>query len=246
MIGERTAGAADAYGVERHGRAGNGAGRATRFLLRDEQRPGGADRRQRCTLGDAIAAGLAEHGVGWGRQPCRLGEEIGRREESRGDREPRGELMDGRLVRLEIERDHRGDGAAGEIVLGQCRLDQGDQLLRGAAALAADAERQHGRVQDEGALIRRRRAVGDADREIAGFREVSREPIGIARLDVKGDGRPGEQGGGDRLHLRRVGDAPARRRLVEAEAEAEVAGRGDGRNAAGRSAAIAWASALAP
>ncbi len=61
-----------------------------------------------------------------------------------------------------------------------------------------------------------------------------REPAGVASLDLQPHRLAGQQRRRYRLCRFRVGDAPAGRRIVEAETQAQVAGGGDRGNAAGR------------
>ena len=59
------------------------------------------------------------------------------------------------------------------------------------------------------------------------------QPFAAAGLLDQRDGLAGEQCGGDRLDPLRIGDAPAGRRLVERQAEPQIAGRGDRGDPAG-------------
>ncbi len=92
-------------------------------------------------------------------------------------------------------------------------------------------------MQHQRVLARRRRAIGDADGAAAARREADTaagEPIGVAGLDRECNVIAGEQ---CRRHLFRalgIGDAPPRRRFVERKIEAQIAGGGDRRRAAGR------------
>ncbi len=49
--------------------------------------------------------------------------------------------MHGGLVGLEVQRNDDGDRAGSKSLLGERRLGKRDQLVGGATALAADAER---------------------------------------------------------------------------------------------------------
>ena len=110
---------------------------------------------------------------------------------------------------------------------------QEDKLLRRAAALAAEAEGEHGGMQrDIGHVVARNHApVGDVEGEAAPVSErraASGEPVGRRRLVDEAHRLAGEQRGGDCLHPRVFREAPARWRRVEGEAQGRIARRGDG------------------
>ena len=106
---------------------------------------------------------------------------------------------------------------------GQRVLRQARNLFGGAAALAADAERQHRRVKHQRIGIGWRRTIGDDDAQIA-FRcplhRAGTQPFGAASFLDQRDRAAGQQRGGDRFDVFGIGDAPAGRRLVERKAEA--------------------------
>ena len=85
-------------------------------------------------------------------------------------------------------------------------------------------------MKHQGIAIGRHRAIGDDDAEIGALspsRRAGAQPAGAACLLNEGHRATGEQCGGNRLDAFRVGDPPARRRLVERKAEPEIAGRRD-------------------
>ena len=143
--------------VERRGGQADGAGGAGGLPLRHDQRAGG--RGQRGAFGDAVAADLVEHHVG------RVGEaggfllQPGGVEEADGHAQRRRCGVDGRFVHLDVDRAERRDGLLGQPGGGQRFADQGRHFLRRRAALAADADRQDGRVVDELRLRNRLRPV---------------------------------------------------------------------------------------
>ena len=91
-------------------------------------------------------------------------------------------------------------------------------------------------MQHQGRFAGAGRAVGDADRQpsIRGeARAARRQPIRVVGLDRKRHGLARQERSGHVLHALRIGDAPARRRLVERQVEAQIARRGDRGHAAG-------------
>ena len=225
-----------ALGGDRLRRARDGAGRAPRFALWHDQhpvRPGGGERR---ALGDAPAAGRAKHRRRALGQTRRLGEEARGRKKPRRHAELRGERVDPRLGELQLDRHDRRDRPRRQPRLGQRRARQiRDFLARSSRARSrcrapAPADGRPGRrfplsraVGHDDPLGRRLPPSG-SPRRAATRRSRSRRPSET--------GSPRSSAAATGLTLLRIGDAPARRRLVESEAEAQIAGRGDRRDAA--------------
>ena len=138
--------------------------------------------------------------------------------------------MDGRLGRLQVQRDHAGDGLRSEAGLGERRHDERLELLGRGVALAADAQGECLRVVGEVVRGRLTRFVGDLDGQAGIVGEG--QPAGCepareaARID-EAAGRTFEQGRHEGLGAVGMGEAKARWRGVEGDAEAAVAGGGD-------------------
>ena len=146
---EFAAAAADGDSIDVASGAGNSAGGATRTGLFNDQhriRPRSGERRP---LGDTVTADLAEDDIGRVGEPRRLGLQFGGGEEAGRHAQGVGKRVHRRLVRLQVERDDAGDGGFRQAVFGEGIPCQIDQLVGRAAALAADAQRQDGRVQDQ-------------------------------------------------------------------------------------------------
>ena len=91
-------------------------------------------------------------------------------------------------------------------------------------------------MQHQRALVGQWRAIGDADGVGAACgetRAAARQPIGIAGIDGQRDILAGEQRGGHVFHALGIGDAPAFRRRIERDIEAQIPGRRDRWRAAG-------------
>ena len=184
-----------------------------------------------------MAADLVEHGFrGGGEARGLLLQPVGG-EEAGGDIQLRGQGVDGGLVGFQIERDDAGDGLGGGAGLGQGRVHQINQLLRRTAPGAADAKGEVlGGVMQGGAVrpvldsIEADAAAADgAGRGAAG--DEGREPIAHRRARGRAalDGDAGASGDPRHRGFGRfgIGEAPARRRLVERDAMDRVAGGGD-------------------
>ena len=182
--------------VEQRARLGGSPVRAARPQADQRETPwgrpirgsSGAGARQRA--GGAVRSGLADHqladrpqraprprrrrATGHGKH---LGGRIGqtrslrlqpaRREEPGGRAELRGERMDRRLRRLEVERDHAGDRALARDGGAPESRPRGRSARGLDAALAANAEREHPGVDHEAARRARIGLIGDAHLELA-------------------------------------------------------------------------------
>ncbi len=153
--GERAPRLADAARVDVGDRARNGAGGVFRLGLEYAKRGvrcGGGERR---AFRDAPAAdrrermlGLLREAVGvfvqrfGGEEPHRHAEVLARREQRR-------------FVHLRVDRGEAGDRARAQVGFRERRLDQADDFLRVGVAVAADADGEHRRVQDQGVFIAR-------------------------------------------------------------------------------------------
>ena len=155
------------------------------------------------------------------------------REEPGGCAKLRGERMDRRLGRLQIERDHAGDRAGRELMALQGRAHEVEKFFRRDAPLAPHAEREDLGVNHQAGRRAGIGAIGDAHVEFAMAdkrRAAGRQPCGLPGLDRQSDIAALEQGADDCLGRLRVVDAPARWRIVEGELKAGVAcGRDRGR-----------------
>ena len=184
-----------------------------------------------------MTAGRRKHlGRGTG-ETRRLGLQSRGRKEAGRHAEPRGERVNRRLRRLEIERDHAGDRVRGVAMALQGRFRQPDQLIRGDAALAADAQREDRGVEDEPGRGPGIVPIGEAHLELplrSERRPARPQPIGIAGFDPQTDALAPKQGAGDRLCRLGITYAPAGGRRIQGEIEAQIAGGGDRRRATER------------
>ena len=108
--------------------------------------------------------------------------------------------------------------------------DEVAQLCRVGVPFTADADGQYRRMQHE--VFRFVHAAicyqnAGLCRRINGQAGV-REPAGVAGLNVQAHGRARQQGGGDGKGLLAVGHHPSGGRIIDADAVAQVAGRGHG------------------
>ncbi len=115
---------------------------------------------ERRAFGDAMAADFAEHHVRRIGEARRLGFQLGGGEEARRHAQRVGQSVHRRLVGLEIKRDDAGNRRLGQALRGEGVAGQSDQFVRWAPALAADAQRQDGRMQDQGGRASPRRRCG--------------------------------------------------------------------------------------
>jgi hypothetical protein len=149
-------------------------------LWRDEHpiAAGGGERR---AFRNPPTAGGAKHRLRALGEARRFGEQGGHRKEPRRHPEFRGECMNPRFAELQLDRHDCGDCSSREARLGERRARQLHNLLGGAAALAADAERQDGRVENQGVGIRIDLTVGHDDTFLAALRPADRassQPLG--------------------------------------------------------------------
>ena len=111
----------------------------------------------------------------------RLGEQVRRCKEPRRDTEFRGKRVNPRFAELQLDRHDGGDRAAREPRLGERRPRQMRNLLGRTAALASDAERQDGRVENQGVGIRTDLTVRHDDTFLPTLRPADRagsQPLG--------------------------------------------------------------------
>ncbi len=147
--------AADRAGIERRGGASDRAGGAARLAAGNDKHAVRSDSGKRRALGHPPAAGRAKRRLRADRQPLGFGEQPRRRKEPGRDAERARKIMDRRLVGLEVDRNDRGDRTRREPGLGERVVRQRGDFLGRDAALAADAERQDRRMEDERVLVRR-------------------------------------------------------------------------------------------
>jgi len=202
---ERPTPPTDGARIKRCRRPGNGTGRARRLGLGRDQLAlcaGGGERR---ALGDAVAADLAKHQLG------RPGEARGLSFQARGRKEARryaqsfGDGMHCRLVGLEVEGDHRGDRALGEIVLGQGIARERQHFSGVRAALATQAQTEGRGLVDQRSRVALVTTVGHTDCQfpVLGERQAARLEPG--RPALKAQGRAIEQRHHEDLVVPRVG-----------------------------------------
>ena len=126
-----------------------------------------------------------------------------------------------------------GDRARRETGLRRgCRAPSAAISSRAAAALAADAERQHRRMQDQRAFVSARmpRSVTRilrAPPRAQAHRPACSQSARPASIDERDRRSPASSAAATGFIALGIGDAPARRRLVERDAEAQIAGGGD-------------------
>jgi hypothetical protein len=188
-----------------------------------------------------VRAGRREHHIRGIGEPRGFRLQSFRRKEPGRRTERLGQGMDRRLPRLELDRCYAGDRLARQAVPRQRSTGQRHKLFGRRAALAADAQGQHLRMDHQTRGRALLGAVGQEHLEIAARREgcTSRgEPVGPACLDSRLDPQPDraavEQGTHDRFRRLGIAHHEARRRIVERQIEAHVARGGDRGGAAKR------------
>ncbi len=181
-----------------------------------------------------MAADLAEHGLRGVLEPWRLRFERGGGEEARRHAELLRGFEHGRLVGLQVDRGDERDCGFGKSRFGERAAQKRDRLARIGATLAADADGETARMEDECLRVPLGRASrrDEADCAVRVERNAAfGEPRRVAFEPRR---RSGEKRGHHRLRVVRVRKRPAFRRRVERDAETIVAGGGDRRMAAER------------
>ena len=207
------------------------AGRPGGFGLGDDQRPVRTDGGQCRPFRHAVTADFPENDIRRVFEARRLGFQRRSVKEPGSYAQTSRKRMNGRLIRLEVQRKHTGNRGGRDIGLHHCGVDQTGHFIRVDTALAADANSDACRVIDKvpsiaGFPLRRR---GDPQ----GATEITRD-VGIGnparQRVVQPHGLARQQGSGERFHVVRVSQRPAVGRIVECRAEPHISGRGDGRH----------------
>jgi hypothetical protein len=135
-----------------------------------------------------------------------------------------GGRMEGGFVGLDVDGGERGQRLRGELVVSQRLLDEGDDFFGIDAAFGADAGDERARMVEQlaivawGVLVDAHLHLAGEGVRIAGLRKPGRMAL---KQDLAADQHRHHR----RLGGRRIGQRPARRRIVEAAAELAV-GRG--------------------
>ena len=135
--------------------------------------------------------------------------------------------MDGRLVRLDVDREHPGQRAGGQAGAGQRALDQIPELVRRSPALATHAQREAPPVEHQGVRIAGVRRIGHPHRERSIGLKFETGTLQPLRLPLQAATFPVQQPGRERLAVAGVGEHPSGWRVVQRHLPAGLAGGGD-------------------